>query len=52
MNIKIYQQNPLTNFTKFGLKHQNPQFMHSPKITLQCMKKLHVKQKINEKERV
>ena len=26
--------------------------MHSPKIALQCMKKMHVKQKISEKERV
>ena len=52
MNITLYQQNPLIKFTNFGLKHQKPQFMHSPKITLQCMKKMHVKQKINEKERV
>ena len=52
MNITIYQQNPLINFTKFGLKHQNPQFMHSPKNNPPMHEKMHVKLKINEKERV
>ena len=39
MNITIYQQNPLINFTKFGLNHQKPQKLYRFKIPkLKCMK--------------
>ena len=52
MNITLYHQNPMINFTKFGLKYQKPQFMHSPKNNPPMHEKMHVKLKINEKERV
>ena len=39
MNITIYQQNPLINFTKFGLNHQKPQKLYRFEIPkLKCMK--------------
>ena len=52
MNITVYQQNPLINCKKISLKHQKPQFMHSFENSPPKHEKMHVKQKISEKERV
>ena len=42
----------MINFTKYGLNHQKPQKNAKSKNNPSMHEKMHVKQKINEKERV
>ena len=52
MIITSQNKNPMINFTKYGLNHQKtPKYAKSENNPL-MHEKMHVKQKINEKERV
>ena len=42
----------MINFTKYGLNHQKPQNIAKSENNPSMHEKMHVKQKINEKERV
>ena len=52
MIITSQNKNPMINFTKYGSNHQKPQKNAKSENNPSMHEKMHVKQKINEKERV
>ena len=52
MIITSQNKNPMINFTKYGLNHQKPQNIAKSENIPSMHEKMHVNQKINEKERV